>query len=125
VLRKDLEENVLYVGQEHDHPWLLSTRVEGSQPSWISGVAPHAGRKLQAQVRYRQAPQDCMLETVDNKGFALSFARPQWAVTPGQSVVLYDSDVCLGGAIIDKSNAPSGYGPGTNRKTVATGACEA
>jgi tRNA-specific 2-thiouridylase len=104
VLRKDMEENVLYVGQDHDHPWLLSKALAASQASWVAGSAPKRGSGLQAQVRYRQHPQACILEDMDEDRISLSFERPQWAVTPGQSVVLYDGEVCLGGAIIDCSD---------------------
>ena len=106
VLYKDLAENVLYVAQEHDHPWLLSTALTGSQSSWVSGTAPKPGSRLQAQVRYRQPPQACIVDKIEEGCLSLSFEQPQWAVTPGQSVVLYDADVCLGGAIIDNCNAP-------------------
>jgi len=104
VLRKDMEENVLYAGQDHDHPWLLSKTLAASQASWVSGIAPKRGSRLQAQVRYRQRPQACVLEDVVEDRISLSFEQPQWAVTPGQSVVLYEGEVCLGGAIIDSSD---------------------
>jgi len=105
VLHKDMAENVLYVAQDHDHPWLLSKTLWGSQSSWVSGLAPEPGSRLQAQVRYRQPPQSCVVEEVQADRISLIFEQPQWAVTPGQSVVLYADEVCLGGAIIDGSDA--------------------
>lgn len=106
VLHKDLQENVLYVGQKHEHPWLLSQRVLANEPSWTTGMPPHPGRLLQAQVRYRQAAQACRVVSVDENAFEVEFLNPQWAVTPGQSIVLYADDVCLGGGIIQYSDTP-------------------
>ena len=105
VARKDLERNVLQVVAGHDHPWLLSTRLVAADASWVAGVAPLPGRYA-AKTRYRQADAACALGTVDGDGaIELAFDRPQWAVTPGQSAVLYDGDVCLGGAVIAASDA--------------------
>jgi len=112
VLRKDIAENVLYVGQDHDHPWLLSKMLSASQASWVAGTAPESGSRLQAQVRYRQPPQDCVLIESGPMAISLVFDQLQWAVTPGQSVVLYDGDVCVGGAIIDGSDAPANSATG-------------
>ncbi|AZW18238.1 tRNA 2-thiouridine(34) synthase MnmA [Bordetella hinzii] len=96
--RKDLKNNALYVVQGHDHPWLLSKTLRAQDVSWIDGQAPEAG-DFAAKTRYRQADAACRLSP-DGEGFSLSFAQDQWAVTPGQSAVLYDGDVCLGGGII-------------------------
>jgi tRNA-specific 2-thiouridylase len=106
VLHKDLENNVLYVGQGHTHPWLLSTRLEATRLAWVSGVAPAAGRLLTAKVRYRQADQAVIIEQLDGDRMYLKFDQAQRAVTPGQSVVLYDGDICLGGGIIESMNTP-------------------
>ncbi|HKX57292.1 MAG TPA: tRNA 2-thiouridine(34) synthase MnmA, partial [Xanthomonadales bacterium] len=106
VLHKDLQENVLYVGQQHDHPWLLSQRVLANAPSWTSGLPPQPGEVLQAQVRYRQAAQQCRVMNINETSFEVEFLQPQWAVTPGQSIVLYADDVCLGGGIIQYSDTP-------------------
>ncbi len=106
VLHKDMQSNVLFVGQQHDHPWLLSSRVLAKELSWISGQAPEAGTQLQAQVRYRQAAQACHVVEVLADKLTVEFKQPQWAITPGQSIVLYDEDVCLGGGIIQYSNTP-------------------
>lgn len=99
VARKDLENNVLYVVQGHDHPWLLSNRLQAQDASWVAGHPPQVGAYA-AKTRYRQTDAPCTLaEAVDDK-FALEFRDAQWAVTPGQSAVLYDGDICLGGGII-------------------------
>jgi tRNA-specific 2-thiouridylase len=102
VARKDIETNTLYIVQGHDHPWLLSGALRADQASWIAGVAP-APRAMSAKTRYRQADVGCVLVPDGLNHFALDFTDPQWAVTPGQSAVLYDGDVCLGGGIIDSS----------------------
>jgi len=101
VARKDLTRNRLVVVQGHDHPWLQSSTLRALDTSWVSGQAPAPGA-LAAKTRYRQADAACHLETSDD-GFELAFEAPQWAVTPGQSAVLYDGEVCLGGGVIDAS----------------------
>ena len=98
MARKDLERNVLVAVQGHDHPWLLATHLQAADTSWVAGAPPAAGR-LAAKTRYRQADAPCAFEPRDG-GFALDFDAPQWAVTPGQSAVLYDGEVCLGGGVI-------------------------
>lgn len=98
VARKDLATNTLFVVQGHDHPWLLSSQLTADNLSWCSGTAPNEGL-YGAKTRYRQADAGCTFATSDGM-MQLSFAEPQWAVTPGQSAVLYDGDVCLGGGII-------------------------
>lgn len=98
--RKDLEENVLYVVQGHDHPWLLQHQLKAQDASWVAGYAPNLG-KFGAKTRYRQADAPCeLLEAGDDARFTLRFDEAQWAVTPGQSAVLYQGEVCLGGGII-------------------------
>lgn len=119
VIHKDMEDNVLYVGQGHDHPWLQSDRLQAGQLSWISGVAPAAGKRLSAKVRYRQEDQPCRIERFEGDELLLEFERPQRAVTPGQSVVLYDGEVCLGGGIIEWANTPPAS-VGTGRRKVAS-----
>jgi tRNA-specific 2-thiouridylase len=100
VARKDIDANTLYIVQGHDHPWLLSNQLEAGQANWIAGVAPEAGL-FSAKTRYRQADVACRILAPGADRFTLDFTDPQWAVTPGQSAVLYDGDVCLGGGIID------------------------
>ena len=104
VARKDMATNTLYVVQGHDHPWLLSHRLHADDVSWTAGAAPPAGR-FAAKTRYRQADAPCRLEPQPDGRFALAFDAPQWAVTPGQSAVLYDGEVCLGGGVIAAAEA--------------------
>ena len=104
VARKDIATNTLYIVQGHDHPWLLSARLEAGQASWVAGEAPAPGL-LSAKTRYRQADVACTVAASGLERFALDFTDPQWAVTPGQSAVLYDGDICLGGGIIDGASA--------------------
>jgi tRNA-specific 2-thiouridylase len=99
VARKDMATNTLWVVQGHDHPWLQSTQLRAQDASWTAGTAPQDGL-LTAKTRYRQADASCVLAPEPSTSFALQFAAPQWAVTPGQSAVLYYGDVCLGGGVI-------------------------
>ena len=100
VAHKDVPHNTLVVVQGHDHPWLLSARVEADQASWIAGHAPALGT-YGSKTRYRQPDATTQLAQADSTRFTLDCtAQPQWAVTPGQSAVLYDGEVCLGGGII-------------------------
>ena len=100
VARKDLARNVLYVVQGHDHPALLSTRLVADDLSWVAGEPPPACAGYGAKTRYRQTDAPCVIESLDAGRMILTFEQPQWAVTPGQSAVLYSGDVCLGGGII-------------------------
>lgn len=105
VLHKDLEHNILYVAQGHDHPWLLSTQLQARQLAWVSGEAPEVGQTLTAKTRYRQADQAVRIVDVSADSMTLQFEQPQRAITPGQSVVMYDGEICLGGGIIDNMNS--------------------
>jgi tRNA-uridine 2-sulfurtransferase len=102
VARKDVENNTLYIVQGHAHPWLQSSHLAASQISWVAGSAP-AMQQLSAKTRYRQADLPCSFSSTSQERFELHFDQPQWAVTPGQSAVLYDGDVCLGGGIIESA----------------------
>ena len=104
VLHKDLENNILFAGQGHDHPWLFSTILHAEQLSWVSGRSPARGSRLTAKVRYRQLDQECVIREIGDNILVLEFADPQRAVTAGQSVVLYDDQNCLGGGIISRAN---------------------
>ena len=99
VADKNLERNELIVVQGHDHPRLLSRELSAVDLSWI-GLPPQAGRRYSAKTRYRQQDAACEVKTITDATLHLCFDQPQWAVTPGQSVVLYDGPVCLGGGII-------------------------
>ncbi len=98
VARKDIEKNILRVVQGHDHPWLLSHQLTAQDASWCAGHAPAPGQYA-AKTRYRQQDAACTFSSAP-EGFALAFPDAQWAVTPGQSAVLYDGEVCLGGGVI-------------------------
>ncbi|WP_367847866.1 tRNA 2-thiouridine(34) synthase MnmA [Rhodoferax sp. WC2427] len=98
VARKDMARNTLWVVQGHDHPWLQSHSLVADDVSWVAGHAPVPGRYA-AKSRYRQADAPCTLEEAGS-GFRLDFPDAQWAVTPGQSAVVYDGEVCLGGGVI-------------------------
>ena len=121
VLDKDLAHNRLIVAQGHDHPGLLSHRLMAIDASWVGGRMPvdaagtdanetdrspalahepQASGGLSAKTRYRQADAPCRLLEGAQGGFELEFDTPQWAVTPGQSAVIYRNEVCLGGGII-------------------------
>ena len=100
VAGKDMEKNILYVVQGHDHPALLRDDLVAEQLSWVSGRDPHAHWVYTAKPRYRTADQPCEIEAVGAGECTVKFAEPQWALTPGQSVVVYESRVCLGGGII-------------------------
>ena len=90
--------------QGHEHVWLQSSALQAEDASWVAGEAPAAGRYA-AKTRYRQSDAACRLMT-HSTGFGLAFEEPQWAVTPGQSAVLYDGEVCLGGGVIAAAAAP-------------------
>jgi tRNA-specific 2-thiouridylase len=105
VAHKDLAANVLHVVQGHEHPWLLSRWLRAEDASWIAGAPPAAGAVLGAKTRYRQADAPCRYEAAA-EGFTLQFDAPQWAVTPGQSAVLYEGEVCLGGGVIAAAERP-------------------
>jgi tRNA-uridine 2-sulfurtransferase len=103
VARKDMATNTLWAVQGHDHPWLLSTELMAQDCSWVAGSAAEPGA-LAAKTRYRQADAACQLVSASNSECELVFDHAQWAVTPGQSAVLYDGEVCLGGGVIAASN---------------------
>ena len=100
VAAKDLASNTLTVVQGHDHPLLMRERLVAQDASWVGGEPPEADGALAAKTRYRQADAGCALRGEGREAFELSFSTPQWAVTPGQSAVVYRGDVCLGGGII-------------------------
>jgi len=129
VARKDMARNALVVVQGHEHPWLLShtlrfddaswvagippsgvaglppSGVAGIPPSWVAGAPSPGGTPLPlaAKTRYRQADAACALAAAGNGLWQLDFTAPQWAVTPGQSAVVYDGEVCLGGGVISSA----------------------
>ena len=106
VVGKDIEHNVLFVDQGHDNPWLQSTALRSEPAHWIAGRAPAEHFRCTAQTRYRQPDEGCEVDVLDDGSLSVRFDRPQRAVTPGQSLVLYDGDACLGGAVILSTDAP-------------------
>ena len=107
VVAKDVADNVLYVDQGEDSPWLRSRTLRSEAAHWIAGAPPATAFRCEAQVRYRQPAQDCAVVVRDDGTLAVEFDAPQRAVTPGQSVVLYRGEECLGGAVIEATDAPS------------------
>jgi tRNA-specific 2-thiouridylase len=101
VAAKDRKSNTLIVVQGHDHPLLMKKTLSAADAAWVSGSAPVAPSSHTAKTRYRQADAPCTLSEVLDSEIRVDFPSPQWAVTPGQSVVLYDGEVCLGGGVID------------------------
>ncbi|UOF93921.1 MAG: tRNA 2-thiouridine(34) synthase MnmA [Bordetella sp.] len=99
VASKDFEKNILFIVQGQEHPWLFSRSLLASQITWIKGTPPKDS-EYKAKIRFRQKDVDCFLKKIDNESFQLKFGEPQWAVTPGQSVVIYNKSTCLGGGII-------------------------
>ena len=107
VVGKDVASNVLYVAQGGENHWLHSHRLETETPSWVAGEAPAPHFRCTARTRYRQLDQACEV-TVHADRLEVRFDEPQRAVTPGQSVVLYDGEACLGGAVIAATDATYG-----------------
>lgn len=105
VVGKDVGTNVLYVDQGADSPWLQSTSLVTEPAHWIAGSPPASRLSCFAQTRYRQAEEACEVVVNDDATLEVRFQRPQRAVTPGQSLVLYDGDLCLGGAAIASTDA--------------------
>ncbi|MFL0802235.1 MAG: tRNA 2-thiouridine(34) synthase MnmA [Agarilytica sp.] len=103
VAKKDLENNTLVVVQGGQHPLLFAANLIAEQVHWINGTPPESPFKCSAKVRYRQQDQACQLIIRDDGIIAAQFEQAQRAVTPGQSVVFYDDDICLGGGIISQA----------------------
>jgi tRNA-uridine 2-sulfurtransferase len=108
VVGKRVADNLLIVDQGHDSPYLFCNELLASEPSWTAGAAPARSFRASAKTRYRQADVDCEVELVDDGRLRVRFAQPQRAVTPGQSLVLYHDEECLGGAVIASTDAPLG-----------------
>jgi tRNA-specific 2-thiouridylase len=103
VASKDMARNQLVVVQGHNHPALLAHQLEAMEMHWISGASPDLTNNYAAKTRYRQADSACRLTALSEGDVHFSFDEAQWAVTPGQSVVVYDGEICLGGGIIKSS----------------------
>jgi tRNA-specific 2-thiouridylase len=104
VAGKDMARNALVVVQGHDHPLLYRSSVDAIEMHWIAGESPALPARLGAKTRYRMPDAACRLAAVGD-GWRATFDAPQWAPTPGQYLVLYDGDVCLGGGVIDAAPA--------------------
>ncbi len=100
VAGKDMASNTLIVVQGHDHPLLQKPSLAAGQLSWIAEEAPDPAKPYTAKTRYRQQDAPCRIAYLEDGSMRVEFDAPQWAVTPGQSVVLYDGEACLGGGII-------------------------
>ena len=105
VAGKNIARNELIVVQGHNDPLLYSGSLKMNQLSWTLPTKPATGRYT-CKTRYRMADAPCELRYLDDGSAELIFAAPQWAVTPGQSAVLYDGDVCLGGGVITETDKP-------------------
>ncbi len=92
----------MLVAQGNDHPALFTSSLESGDIYWVSGAAPHTPLSCMAKVRYRQPDQACTISALGN-GYRVVFEAPQRAVTPGQSVVFYQGELCLGGAVIERT----------------------
>jgi tRNA-specific 2-thiouridylase len=100
VAAKDMARNELVVVQGHDHPLLQRSSLVAQDLAWVAGSPPSASRDYAAKTRYRQADAPCRIAELDAETLTVEFDSPQWAVTPGQSVVVYRDEVCLGGGVI-------------------------
>jgi tRNA-specific 2-thiouridylase len=104
VAGKDPSRNALIVVQGHDHPRLMSRTVGVKAIHWIAGQPPgEPPFGCRARLRHRQHLQDCVVEQLGAERWEIRFRRPQRAVTPGQSAVLYLGDECLGGGVIEQA----------------------
>ena len=105
VVSKDLDRNVLIVSQGNENEDLFSSQLIAQSPSWINLESPKLPLQCTAKIRYRQQDQACLVEPLDQGSDSgpvkVSFEKPQRAVTPGQYIVFYQGERCLGGAIID------------------------
>lgn len=104
VAEKKMDSNELLVVQGSNHPLLYKKSLIANQIHWINGTCPNLQVTYSAKTRYRQADQACTLQLLDKDTIKVVFDEPQRAVTPGQSVVIYHEDICLGGAVIESTN---------------------
>jgi len=100
VAAKDMEKNELIVVQGHEHPLLLNDGLKAGQLHWISEEEPMTNWVYAAKTRYRQPDAPCEIDSINQDEVTIRFGQKQWAITPGQSAVVYESNVCLGGGII-------------------------
>ncbi|MBG58335.1 MAG: tRNA 2-thiouridine(34) synthase MnmA [Porticoccus sp.] len=100
VVGKDLPRNVLIVAQGAEHPLLYSDSLSTTEVHWINGLPAHNQFRCKAKVRYRQSDQECTV-TKNDESYQVLFDVRQRAVTPGQSIVFYDGEICMGGGVIN------------------------
>lgn len=100
VAGKIMKTNRLIVVQGHDHPLLYTRTLHCSHLHWVSGHAPGENFTASAKIRYRQTEQPCQVKQVTSDCYQVEFETPQWAATPGQSIVFYQKEICLGGGVI-------------------------
>ena len=103
MVDKDLTNNILLVAQGNNHPALFKSRLYSREIFWVSGTAPVLPLRCMAKVRYRQQDQLCTVSHTEDQGYAVDFDAPQRAITPGQSVVFYEGEICLGGGVIERT----------------------
>ena len=111
VVGKEMEKGIVFVEQGADHPALYCDELIATELTWVSGEAPPLPYSCHSKVRYRQTDHPCIIQKIENGCAWVTFAHPERAVTPGQSIVFYDGPICLGGGIIQKPG-PSYYDQG-------------
>lgn len=105
VLAKELAHNELIIGQGHNNPRLFAHKLHCSQLDWVSNEPPASFFICKAKTRYRQPDQSCTVKKLNAEQYEVIFNEPQRAITPGQSIVFYQGDICLGGAVIEEALA--------------------
>jgi len=100
VAQKDVKQNIIYVVQGHDHPAMMKKVILAQNMYWVVGRPPILPILCKAKTRYQQDEQPCIISIINTHYTKIEFEQPQWAVTPGQSIVFYKGDVCIGGGII-------------------------
>lgn len=101
VVDKDISTNTLYVAQGSQHPMLYAHGLVCGPIHWLADCKDRLPLTCYAKTRYRQAEQGCMISPEDGNQHYVMFSNPQRAVTPGQYIVFYDKNQCLGGATIE------------------------
>ena len=103
VVGKDIAKNEVYVERGADHPALFSDRLTSSKFTWVGEEPPSYPYRCSAKIRYRQEDKPCTLFAPENDRATVVFDAPQRAITPGQSIVFYQGEICLGGARIEQA----------------------
>jgi tRNA-specific 2-thiouridylase len=111
VAEKDLQRNVLIVVQGNEHPLLYSRSLDTLAIDWINARHPALPLHCKAKARYRQPDQDCVVNALPGGGFRVTFATPQRSITPGQQIVIYLDEICLGGGVIEQYHRDGQDGP--------------